>query len=187
MPNENANLRPHLYKPIPKVLRQKASLHRRKKPKYPLKRHLPKQNTIPHLRIQRQYKPSYPVHVHPHVAYPNPHSFPLSRPLAQIYQSSSSPSPGLLSFPLGPSFLIGILIPCVAKHLLRFVLSMTPGNFFALKTWKMSLKQDARTGAEAVLSLCSLCGQPTFTKFIFNLSGLAGWMLGWKGVGKQGE
>lgn len=27
---------------------------------------------------------------------------------------------------------IGILMPCVAKHLLRGVLSMTPGNFFAL-------------------------------------------------------
>ena len=45
--------------------------------------------------------------------------------------SSSSPSPVLLSLPLIPSLRIGILIPCVAKHLLRFVLSITPGNFFA--------------------------------------------------------
>lgn len=69
----------------------------------------------------------------------------------RIIQSSSSPSPGLLSLPLIPSLRIGILIPWVAKHLLRGVLSITPGNFLAENTWKTSLKQDARTGAEAVL------------------------------------
>lgn len=40
--------------------------------------------------------------------------------------SSSSSLPGLASFR------IGILIPCCAKHLLRLVDSITPGNFLAL-------------------------------------------------------
>lgn len=86
------------------------------------------------------------------------------------FYSSSSPSPGLLSLPLTPSFRIGILIPCVAKHLLRSVLSMTPGNFFAEKTSNLSLKHEARTGAEAVLRVWAAVGEPTFTKFIFSLS-----------------
>lgn len=42
---------------------------------------------------------------------------------------------------------MGILIPCVAKHLLRGVLSQTPGNFLAEKTWNTSLKTDASIGA----------------------------------------
>lgn len=84
------------------------------------------------------------------------------------FYSSSSPSPGLLSLPLTPSFRIGILIPCVAKHLLRSVLSMTPGNFFAEKTSNLSLKHEARTGAEAVLRVWAAVGEPTFTKFIFS-------------------
>lgn len=65
---------------------------------------------------------------------------------------------------------MGILIPCVAKHLLRLVLSMTPGNLFALKTWKTCEKQDARTGAEPLLRLWGDDGEPTLTKFIFSLS-----------------
>lgn len=44
---------------------------------------------------------------------------------------------------------MGILIPCVAKHLLRGVLSQTPGNFFAEYTWNTSLKDAARIGAAA--------------------------------------
>lgn len=46
---------------------------------------------------------------------------------------------------------MGILIPWVAKHLLRAVLSTTPGNFFAEYTVKTSEKQEARTGALPVL------------------------------------
>jgi hypothetical protein len=60
-------------------------------------------------------------------------------------------------------------MPCVAKHLLKGVLSMTPGNFLAEKTWKTSLKQEARTGAEAVFRVWAAVGEPTLTKFIFNL------------------
>ena len=52
--------------------------------------------------------------------------------------------------------------------MLRFVLSITPGNFFALKTWKTSEKALARTGAEPVLSPPPST-RPTLTKFIFNL------------------
>lgn len=48
---------------------------------------------------------------------------------------------------------MGILIPCVAKHLLRWVLSTTPGNLFAEYTTKLSEKQDARTGARPVLTV----------------------------------
>ena len=81
----------------------------------------------------------------------NPHRppSPTSPPSNPSYSSSSSPP--TLTFPLGPSFLIGILIPCVAKILLSAVLSITPGNFLALNTWKTSLKQDARTGALPLL------------------------------------
>ena len=43
-------------------------------------------------------------------------------------------------------------MPCVAKHLLRFVLSTTPGKRFALYTVKTSEKQAARTGALPVLT-----------------------------------
>ena len=46
---------------------------------------------------------------------------------------------------------------------------MTPGNFLAEKTWKTSLKQEARTGADTVLSVWAAGGEPTLTKFIFNL------------------
>lgn len=46
---------------------------------------------------------------------------------------------------------MGILIPCAAKVLLSSVDSITPGNFFALKTWKGLVKTDARTGAAEVL------------------------------------
>jgi hypothetical protein len=44
------------------------------------------------------------------------------------------------------------LIPCPAKVLLSSVDSITPGNFFALKTWNGFVKTDARTGAAEVLS-----------------------------------
>lgn len=68
-------------------------------------------------------------------------------------------------------------MPCVAKHLLRCVLSTTPGNFFAEYTVKISEKQDASTGALPVLTepdemYCELGsearvfgapGTPTFT------------------------
>ena len=88
---------------------------------------------------------------------------------------------------------MGILMPCVAKHLLRLVDSMTPGNFLAEKTWKTSLKQEASTGAEPVLrppeeeppvGVCAPEGRfgeevvppgedggdaPTLTKFILRL------------------
>lgn len=65
-----------------------------------------------------------------------------SRNAAAVYSSSSSS----LSARPPPSFRMGILIPCVAKHLLRSVLSQTPGNFFAEYTWKTSLKTEARIG-----------------------------------------
>ena len=48
---------------------------------------------------------------------------------------------------------MGILIPCVAKHLDKDVLSTTPGNFFAENTVKASLKVDARTGALPVFTM----------------------------------
>lgn len=44
-------------------------------------------------------------------------------------------------------------MPCVAKHLLRCVLSTTPGNLFAEYTMKLSEKQEARTGATPVLTV----------------------------------
>ena len=44
-------------------------------------------------------------------------------------------------------------MPCFAKALLRGVLSTTPGNFLAEKTWNSSLKQVAKMGADPVLSL----------------------------------
>jgi hypothetical protein len=43
-------------------------------------------------------------------------------------------------------------MPCVAKHLLRFVLSTTPGKRFAEYTVKTSEKQAASTGALPVLT-----------------------------------
>jgi hypothetical protein len=43
-------------------------------------------------------------------------------------------------------------MPCVAKHLLKCVLSTTPGNFFAEYTVNTSEKQDASTGALPVLT-----------------------------------
>ncbi len=52
--------------------------------------------------------------------------------------------------------------------MLRLVLSMTPGNFFAEKTWKISLKVEASTGAEPVFSDVPLL-LPTLTKFILSL------------------
>jgi hypothetical protein len=42
-------------------------------------------------------------------------------------------------------------MPCLAKVRLNSVLSITPGNFFALKTWKGWVKTEARTGAAEVL------------------------------------
>lgn len=92
-----------------------------------------------------------------------------SSALSLILSQSSFSYSSRLTTVLGPSLRMGILIPCVAKHLLRLVLSMTPGNFFAENTWKTSLKVLARTGAEPVLSLFGLLLSPTLTKFIFNL------------------
>lgn len=65
-------------------------------------------------------------------------------------------------------------MPCVAKHLLSGVLSMTPGNFLALKTWKMLLKHEAKTGADPVFRVwwppgVPEAGLPTLTKFILSL------------------
>lgn len=60
-------------------------------------------------------------------------------------------------------------MPCVAKILLSAVLSITPGNFLALKTWKTSLKQEAKTGAEPLFRDWVVLGEPTLTKFIFRL------------------
>jgi len=48
-------------------------------------------------------------------------------PLPSLTQSLSPSS----SFPSFVSFLIGILTPCFANALLKSVLSITPGNFFA--------------------------------------------------------
>lgn len=92
----------------------------------------------------------------------------IQTPIITCHPHSSSSS-SLPRFPLGPSFRIGIFIPCVAKHLLSGVLSITPGNFLALKTWKMSLKAVARTGAEPVCRVDGLVGEAMFTKFIFKL------------------
>lgn len=88
--------------------------------------------------------------------------------------SSKSPSSSFF-LPLAPaaSLRIGILIPCVAKHLLNGVLSTTPGNFFALYTVKTSEKHAAKTGALPVLRmefwfegfpLGVVDGGPTLTK-----------------------
>jgi hypothetical protein len=44
-------------------------------------------------------------------------------------------------------------MPCCANVLLNSVDSITPGNFFALKTWKGLVNTEARTGAAAVLSV----------------------------------
>lgn len=78
-------------------------------------------------------------------------------------------------------------MPCVAKHLLSFVLSTTPGNFFALNTVNTSLKHAASTGALPVLILAASGGcvglvllvvggtvveDPTFTKLKRSLGGL---------------
>jgi len=68
---------------------------------------------------------------------------------------------------------MGILIPCMAKHLLRAVLSMTPGNFLALKTWKGSEYVVARIGADCVIRQLGRFGSPTSTKFSFNLAELS--------------
>ena len=87
-----------------------------------------------------------------------------------IYSLSSSNSSRSRTFPRGPSFRIGILIPWVAKHLLSSVLSMTPGNFFALKTWNTFEKAEARTGAALVFSAVEELREPTLTKFIFRLA-----------------
>jgi hypothetical protein len=68
---------------------------------------------------------------------------------------------------------MGIFIPWLAKHLLRGVLSHTPGNFLAEYTWNASLKQEARIGALPVLTtelefddppLADLEGAATLTK-----------------------
>ncbi len=48
------------------------------------------------------------------------------------HESPSSSSSFSRMFPRAPSLRMGILIPCKAKHLLRSVLSITPGNFLAL-------------------------------------------------------
>lgn len=65
---------------------------------------------------------------------------------------------------------MGCLLPCRAKHLLRPVLSTTPGNFLAEKTVKTSEKHEARTGAFPVLTrhgelafFCGGEGTPTLT------------------------
>lgn len=79
-------------------------------------------------------------------------------------------------------------MPCVAKHLLSLVLSTTPGNFFALYTWNLSLKHAASTGAmpRLILPLSSggaappcVCGlgvmvvePPTLTKLKRSLGGV---------------
>jgi hypothetical protein len=61
-------------------------------------------------------------------------------------------------------------MPCVAKVLLRGVLSQTPGNFLAENTLNLSLKQDARMGAlpltitDGPLSREPVPGVPTLTK-----------------------
>lgn len=62
-------------------------------------------------------------------------------------------------------------MPCVAKHLLNCVLSITPGNFLALKTWNTLENVEASTGAVPLLSDCADgdVGVPTLTKFIFRL------------------
>lgn len=89
-----------------------------------------------------------------------------------------------------PSFLIGILIPCVAKHLLSAVLSHTPGNFLALNTWNGSLKTEARIGAlDWLIPVPELeepeegrgVGRPTFTKENWSLLvsiSLLFWLVG---------
>lgn len=65
-------------------------------------------------------------------------------------------------------------MPCNAKHLLSWVLSITPGNFLAEKTWNGSEKTEARTGAVpwlmtgAPLVVSEDC-VPTSTKLIFSL------------------
>lgn len=67
---------------------------------------------------------------------------------------------------------MGILMPCVAKHLLSAVLSHTPGNFLALNTWNGSLKTEARIGAlDWLMPVLEPddpegrgVGRPTFTK-----------------------
>lgn len=69
-------------------------------------------------------------------------------------------------------------MPWVAKHLLKSVLSTTPGNLFAEYTMKESEKQEARTWALPVLirpdgiyiefgsavGVLGALGAPTFTK-----------------------
>lgn len=80
---------------------------------------------------------------------------------------------------------IGILMPCVAKHLLNPVLSTTPGKRLALYTVKTSLKHAASTGALPVLTpvmatlpaLVLLVGEaetPTFTNEKRSLVSLVG-------------
>jgi hypothetical protein len=82
---------------------------------------------------------------------------------AEVYSSSSS-----LPSCLPPSFLMGIFMPWPAKHLLSSVLSMTPGNFLAEKTWNGSEKAVARTGRLPVESFepPSLVPAPTSKKLI---------------------
>lgn len=65
-------------------------------------------------------------------------------------------------------------MPCRAKHLLSWVLSITPGNFLAEKTWNGSENTDARTGAVPWLItgapfVVSEDCVPTSTKLIFRL------------------
>lgn len=103
-------------------------------------------------------------------------SKPCIFPIHSQSKCSSSASLSLSPLPT-PSFLIGILIPCVAKHLLNSVLSTTPGNLLAEYTVKTSLKHAAKTGALLVLTVVigiaplglafaevlDVVGTPTFT------------------------
>jgi len=89
-------------------------------------------------------------------------------------------------------------MPCVAKHLLRFVLSTTPGKRFAEYTVKTSEKQAASTGAlpvlTAVIGMALLPelgfaedgepGTPTLTKEKRSLIDL---LVGWVGERRREE
>ena len=103
---------------------------------------------------------------------------------SNYHQPSSSSFSGLSpAFLFAPvvtgSLRMGILIPWLANDLLRSVLSITPGNFFALKTLNGLLKIEANTGAVVLVTVCEIWpltlvgvpevfGWPTLTKF--NLS-----------------
>lgn len=58
---------------------------------------------------------------------------------------------------------MGILTPCAAKFLLSWVLSLTPGNFFADQTVKGSENVSARMGQAPVFSV-PVAAPPTLTK-----------------------